>query len=73
MNLKLHISSLCASYARARAKVSIRVKGRLNNNSWRIIGFKPVKKKLMRRGSEIFVTLFKRSSKATWKSEAEPV
>ena len=50
MNLELHISSLRASYARARAKVSIRVEGRLNNNSWQIPGFKSVIKKTDKEG-----------------------
>ena len=46
----------------AIAKASMRDEGRLNSNSRRIAGFKLAMEKLMRRGSEILVTLFMRSS-----------
>ena len=61
-------SSYLASKARAKAKVSISEDGLEKSNSRRMLGFKPVMKKLIKRGSEIPVTLFIKSSKADWKS-----
>ena len=72
MNLELQTSSMSASYTLAIAKASIRVEGRLNNNSRQIASFIPVMKKLMR-GLEIPITLSMRSTNAAWKSETEPV